>query len=40
MTKKLKEIESEVAHNNLIQLLSLQTPAHRERVLHISKRVR
>jgi|TARA_B100001079_G_C16106158_1_gene380544 hypothetical protein len=33
MTKKLKEIESEVAHNNLIQLLSLQTPAHRERVL-------
>ena len=33
MTKKLKEIENDVAHNNLIQLLSLQTPEERQRLL-------
>ena len=33
MTKKLKEIENEVAHDNLIQLLSLQTPAERQKLL-------
>ena len=33
MTKELKEIENEVAHDNLIQLLSLQTPAERQRLL-------
>ena len=33
MTKKLKEIEKEVAHDNLIQLLSLQTPAERQKLL-------
>ena len=33
MTKKLKEIKSEAAHDNLIQLLSLQTPADRQRLL-------
>ena len=33
MTKKLKEIESKVAHDNLIQLLSLQAPAERQKLL-------
>ena len=33
MTKKLKEIENEVVHDNLIQLLSLQTPAERQKLL-------
>ena len=33
MTKKLKKIESELAHDNLIQLLSLQTPAERQKLL-------
>ncbi len=33
MSKKLKEIESEVANDNLIQLLSLQTPEDRQRLL-------
>ena len=33
MTKKLKEIEHEVTHDNLIQLLSLQTPAERQKLL-------
>ena len=33
MTKKLKEIESEVAHDNLIQLLSVQTPAERQKLM-------
>ncbi len=33
MTKKLKEIDGEVAHDNLIRLLSLQTPADRQRLL-------
>jgi hypothetical protein len=33
MTKKLKEIKSETAHDNLIQLLSLQTPSDRQRLL-------
>ena len=33
MTKKLKEIENDVAHNNLIQLLSSQTPEERQRLL-------
>ena len=33
MTKKLKQIESKVAHDNLIQLLSLQTPAERQKLL-------
>ena len=33
MAKKLKEIENEVTHDNLIQLLSLQTPAERQKLL-------
>ena len=33
MTKKLKKIESEEAHDNLIQLLSLQNPAQRQKLL-------
>ena len=33
MNKKLKQIESKVAHDNLIQLLSLQTPAERQKLL-------
>ena len=33
MTKKLKEIKNEVTHDNLIQLLSLQTPAERQKLL-------
>ena len=33
MTKKLKEIEKEVSHDNLIRLLSLQTPAERQKLL-------
>ena len=33
MSKKLKEIKSETAHDNLIQLLSLQTPSDRQRLL-------
>ena len=33
MTKKLKEIKNKVVHDNLIQLLSLQTPAERQKLL-------
>ena len=33
MTKKSKEIENEVTHDNLIQLISFQTPAERQKLL-------
>lgn len=33
MTKKLKQLIDEEKHDNLIQLLSLQTPAERQKLL-------
>ena len=33
MSKKLKKLENEQSHDNLIHLLSLQTPAERQKLL-------
>ena len=33
MTKKLKQLENNQPHDNLVQLLSLQTPAERQKLL-------